>query len=371
MRRIEIEKLKEVLKDRNIKSNAKSSFKLKDEQKITKVWLTVNRVCNFRCPWCYAESTGYSNEKQMDIQMAKAIVDFAADLNVNEVNIIGGEPLFYPKIDELISYINSKDVKSSIVTNGYKFADKKFLSKIEKANLTTMGFSIKGFDKESYLNNTKVDAYDDIQVAIDNIKNSNKIGGIYTVVVTEDVLDRLEEVARMVNKDKNKKLLLILCGPVFNQNGYVENNYILDPNKVIKKIMNKYEKIDEILEGRLMIEQSLPLCLWKKEFINKLKAKNQLKTGCHVYRHSGIIFNTKGEIIVCNSLIDFPIGKFGVDFSNKEEFEEFWKSDKIKELYENIYKYPTEQCESCAEFDDCLGGCPLKWFTYDKKILNC
>lgn len=369
MEHIKIEKLKEVLNDRSIKSTAKSSFNLKYKQKITKVWLTVNRACNFRCPWCYAESTGYSNEKQMDMQMAKAIVEFAAELEADEVNIIGGEPLFYPEIDELISYINSKGMKSSIVTNGYKFADKQFFSKIEKSNLTTMGFSIKGFDKVSYKNNTKIDAFDEIQKAIENIKNS-KIGGIYTVVVTEDVLDRLEDVARIVSKDKNKKLLLILCGPVFNRNGYVENDFILNPNRVIKGIMDKYDKIDEILDGRLLIEQSLPLCLWEKEFINKLERKKQIKSGCHVYRHSGVIFNTKGEVIVCNSLTDFPIGKFGVDFSNRREFEEFWTSDKIRKLYENIYKYPTEKCENCAEFSNCLGGCPLKWFTYDTKILD-
>ncbi len=23
------------------------------------MWLTVNRSCNFRCPWCYAKSTEY------------------------------------------------------------------------------------------------------------------------------------------------------------------------------------------------------------------------------------------------------------------------------------------------------------------------
>lgn len=367
----EIKELKDVLKMRNIKSTARSSFKLNKKQKISKIWLTVNRACNFRCPWCYAESTGYSNEKQMNIKMAKKIVDFAAELYVNEVNIIGGEPLFYPEIEELIKYINSKGLKSSIVTNGYKFSNKDFLKKIEKAKLTTMGFSVKGFDQVSYINNTKVDAYREIKSAIENINASNKIGGIYTVVITPDMLKRFEDVAKMVSKDKSKKLLLILCGPVFSKEGYVENDYVLEPTKVIREIMNKYDEIDRILEGRLMIEQSIPLCLWPKEFIDKLREKKQLKSGCHVFRHSGIIFNTKGEVIVCNSLADFPIGRFGVDFNNKNEFYEFWYSDKIKELYESIYKYPTVKCENCNEFDNCLGGCPLKWFTYDTQILDC
>lgn len=38
---------------------------------LTGMWLTVNRFCNFRCPWCYAKSTKYNKNGDMPLELAK------------------------------------------------------------------------------------------------------------------------------------------------------------------------------------------------------------------------------------------------------------------------------------------------------------
>ena len=101
--------------------------------------------------------------------------------------------------------------------------------------------------------------------------------------------------------------------------------------------------------------------------LEKLKEKDQINFGCHLQNRNGLIFDEKGNVIPCNSLPQFPIGQYYVDFKHKEEFDEFWTSEELVNLYDKIYEYPSLKCQSCEDYLECGGGCPLKWFAYSAK----
>ena len=63
----------------------------------------------------------------------------------------------------------------------------------------------------------------------------------------------------------------------------------------------------------------------------------------------------------------FPIGQYGVDFTTSEDFEKFWMSKELVNLYDKFYEYPSTKCQSCNDYLECGGGCPLKWFAYSAK----
>ena len=46
-------------------------------------WLTVNRQCNLKCKWCYAQQMDESNN--MDLSMAKKLIDTAVTAGCNAV----------------------------------------------------------------------------------------------------------------------------------------------------------------------------------------------------------------------------------------------------------------------------------------------
>lgn len=92
--------------------------------------LSLTHDCNFRCTYCYA---GEKFHKTMDFQTAKKIVDFAALITAKDENIdfsfFGGEPfLCFTLIEEIISYIEKKNISNSIsyniTTNGSIMTDK-------------------------------------------------------------------------------------------------------------------------------------------------------------------------------------------------------------------------------------------------------
>lgn len=87
--------------------------------------LTITNACNLRCAMCGQWSKeGYMHDRKQTLKQEmgqedwKRIVDELAAHNVSSVLIRGGEPFLFPKIVELLEYINSKGIFISIDTNG-------------------------------------------------------------------------------------------------------------------------------------------------------------------------------------------------------------------------------------------------------------
>lgn len=325
-------------------------------------WLTINRSCNFKCSWCYAEGTNYSKDLDMPFDMAKGIVDLLKDQGAKTIVLLGGEPTFYQHLFELVDYIHNKGMSSTIITNGYRFHDKQYLDKVVNSNLGCISISIKAGNRQQYIDFTKNDAYEKMKKAIRNVSKIRNKSINYSITVTKDNIDNIEELVALAAIDKNRPIGLSFCSNTFNDNKKPVYGYMCNPRDLVKKIIAKYESIDKAANGRFSIEQSLPDCIWPKEFIEKLIEKGQVSSGCHLQKREGIVFDTEGNIIPCNRLWCFPLGKFGKDFTTKEEFEKFWMREDIVEVYDKLMSYPTQKCIKCDDYKLCGGGCPIQWF---------
>ena len=304
----------------------------------------------------------------MSFDLAIRLVNFSKALNANNIFLIGGEPTYYPHIFKLIKYIRDQGMQINLATNGYKFKDMDFVKKAVDSGLNTITFSLKAANAEQQKKLTKIDVFADIKQAIKNLSAVKTINVIYSTVISNDTIDNMEEFAQLVADTDNKKYLTYtMCNPVFDATGDVNKKYVPEPSELVKALVKKYDKINQILDNKILIEQNLPVCFWPKEFIKKLKEKKQLCFGCHIRTRNGLIFDKGGEIIVCNSLPAFPIGKYGIDFTNKEEFEKFWMNKELIGLYNKIHEYPSTKCQLCKDYLECWGGCPLRWFAYDAK----
>lgn len=105
---------------------------------------TLTSACNLRCKMCgqwsengYIKKQIKSSSSQMDLTQWKKLVDEIAMHKIRFVLIRGGEAFLYPKIMELLQYINSKGLNLSIDTNGTfieKYIDD--LAKISNMHIT-------------------------------------------------------------------------------------------------------------------------------------------------------------------------------------------------------------------------------------------
>lgn len=112
----------------------------KAKNKLKRISIAISLQCNLRCPYCYINAEK-KRKKEISFQEIIKLIDQAKNLGVKTVTITGGEPLIYPKIKELVSYINKKKLISVIFTNSTninediaKFLFKNNVSIIPKLN---------------------------------------------------------------------------------------------------------------------------------------------------------------------------------------------------------------------------------------------
>ena len=65
--------------------------------------IMVNEVCNIRCPYCFAEEFVNHSTREMSLEDFETALDFAlSDKDERQVGIIGGEPLLYTHINDVL-----------------------------------------------------------------------------------------------------------------------------------------------------------------------------------------------------------------------------------------------------------------------------
>jgi radical SAM protein with 4Fe4S-binding SPASM domain len=326
------------------------------------MWLTLNRNCNFRCKWCYADGAGFNSSMSLD--MAKELLLLASKRGINEPVLIGGEPTVHKNIREIIAYANEIDSVPCIVTNGYRFSCQDFCDKMAELDFT-VSLSLKGYSEDDYYTNTGVRALGKIKQAVKNLATMGKNGTI-SITITKGNIDHLIEMTSTAINAGAESIDFNLCATTFSANGDISGEHMVDPYELAKKIMLYYDVLFAITKGKMTIHLSQPLCLYPKDFINRMKNDGTFMTGCHVFDRSGVIFDEKGNLLICNCLYLKNIGEYGVNYT-AETFNEYWKTKEVVEVNERLITYPTEKCSECSEYSECGGGCPLLWFNYEPK----
>ncbi len=330
------------------------------------LWLTVNRKCNFRCKWCYAEGTEFRPEDDLSFETAKNLIDLAADLKMRTVIITGGEPTYWDNLFQTIDYIHEKKLSSALVSNGYLFSKKDFFDKINESKLNKIVFSLKAANREQHREFTGTDTF---KCVLEGIEKANKLENknvVVTYVLSKLTIGSLKEVANVLASCGTRTLYLDMCSLVLD-NGKMKKGYALEPSEYVKTIVDNIDEMSEIIGEKVYSSQSTMACIWPKETLNRLVTEGKVITGsCQMSSQHGIIFTSKAELIPCNHLYDYPLGKFGVDFYDANSFLEFRNSEPILEFFEKVKTYPTTDCVTCSE--NCIGGCPLQWIVFDPAI---
>lgn len=117
------------------------------------VEIEITMRCNLNCEGCYKADPRHVG-KELSIDGWKKVIDNLARCGIKLLNLIGGEPTIVPKIEELISYINSKPgIDYIISTNGV--IAQPILEKLLKAGLKNVIVSVDGIFEESEIKERK------------------------------------------------------------------------------------------------------------------------------------------------------------------------------------------------------------------------
>lgn len=73
--------------------------------------------CNFHCRYCYVDqdSAGKGN---LSVEESREVILQARDLGARKIIILGGEPMLYPQIREMLAFIRAQGLAAEMFTNG-------------------------------------------------------------------------------------------------------------------------------------------------------------------------------------------------------------------------------------------------------------
>jgi radical SAM protein with 4Fe4S-binding SPASM domain len=73
--------------------------------------------CNFRCQYCYVEQ-GADTARELTPEEIRSAILQARELGARKIIVLGGEPMIYPHIMELLTFIREQGMAAEMFTNG-------------------------------------------------------------------------------------------------------------------------------------------------------------------------------------------------------------------------------------------------------------
>jgi len=326
-------------------------------------WLTVNRVCNLRCKWCYAEGTNY-RPKEMSLELAKKLTILTKKMGVDGIILIGGEPTLWKRLFKYNCFCKETGIRSALVTNAIKFGEDKFWEKYQEFPNDNIGLSLKARNPKHLEEVAQSTAFEQMKKVMKRACTcfNCQVSITYSSFYCGNLLD----MAQFAIDCGSNGVKINFCSTTFTNNK-PDSTYMVSPQELAFNVQRDYTRLTEITNDRLVFEMMLPFCLFSKEFIEKLKEKGQIVSVCQLKKGNGLIWDECGNILICNALFDYPIGHYGTDFTNPESLERWFNSETVLDYYNRMGAYPSNLCQSCVMYQDCGGGCPLRWAVYNPK----
>ena len=109
-------------------------------------WIEPTTYCQLACPGCY-RGLSLPNHQKIHYSLAKLKKEINHLIKIRKIKILaiaGGEPLLYPKLEQLIRYARSKGLKVRIVTNGAALTVDR-LNKLKKAGVTEVAIHVASY----------------------------------------------------------------------------------------------------------------------------------------------------------------------------------------------------------------------------------
>ena len=345
--------------------------------KMGKGVLVPSYKCNQRCSCCYAMADIVQAKDTMSLEEAKKSIDFFEMIGIKTFTILGGEPLIYPYINEIVEYAISKNITSWIVTNGLMLSDSNLGNRLFEEGLLGGCLSMFSLDKKTHESITNVKgSYEKLITALENIKKYNwKFYPMFTIG-SENINTIIEDVKKIASLGY-KKIYINYGIP----NVVEEYNTGFDASpKALAEITEKLYDMQDKLGVTFIFnceKNKIPICFFDEEKFNKMRENHQIGTGCELVQGNTVVIEPGGDVLGCSHWVKNVLMNIYKDYSkletySEEEFWDIWLNGYPSEVRKKYSLYPFEKCRTCKTrlSKDCFGGCKT-WYVYNTLKSEC
>ena len=297
--------------------------------------LDISNPCNIDCNYCWFYSKYLSNPPSIEFKKSmikfndfKNIIDDLAKLKTDTVLFTGaGEPFLHPKINDMIKYVKSNDLKIQIFTNG-TIIDEISAKNIVKTKTDELFISVSASNPDTYVNvhpKQKKELFFDCQrnikrlVNLRNKKKQKKPNLVTLFVLCKDNYKDILEMARWSDELGVDSVRYQIAHNKDSKNIELNDSEKKYVRSQIKKVIEKYKNI------RLHINPNILFQLENSKKNNEWYDGHYIKKGCYV----GWFFSR----LWADNIYSFCCIKKEVEHLNqKNSFELLWKSKKYSKF---------------------------------------
>lgn len=311
--------------------------------------LVVTNVCNRLCEYCFQKEWFIANSdrevKEMDLASVSQILDW---YSWKHFNLMGGEPLLYSKVDELLAMVREKGKTVTMISN-ISIDNKKFKEIISKFSGNTITSWLVNTDyprhqEKIFIENFKIllDTKDSITLSTTLLPDKDKI---------KQASDRLRRLVSVVKNDSRRTEVPIRVSPAEPnyKNTYIKYDYTLD-------IYDIYLRLKRELPG-VSVGMDCPVvaCELNYETYSNRDVKISFSgVSCKgdppfdIMPDRSAIWCASSNFLKVSDVLKFKNIESCIDELNRQ-YEEYWKYNDL------LCDYKT-----CSKYGSCTGVCPAK-----------
>jgi radical SAM protein with 4Fe4S-binding SPASM domain len=317
-----------------------------------KLTILITHRCNQSCEFCFDASNVLcaSNLEDMNLETLDAVLTSlkASVTNPEAFNITlsGGEPTIHPRFIDMVARVSDAGFPVTILTNGQRFANERFLDAVLKYNIWNLQFSIEG--ASAAVHDSRVGchgAFNRLVRAIESARDR----GVRFITNSTMTGTSIDEMFRLIDFLEELGILKMNIGNTLPE--CAARNW---------NVMMQYPEVVELAERLTLYALTkriafsfitpLPLCLKEGRQISNPSV-------CSAGRYS-LVIEPDGRIkpcSVCAGFEDelpsvFELGVFNDVYSRMEALVMRFVTDGIP-----------KECRTCSRFFECKGACPLYW----------
>jgi len=301
----------------------------KSKGRLLSVEIEFSTRCNFVCPYCYSQKHLISDKEITQDEIKDSIVQ-AKNLGARKIIILGGEPLLYPDILNIINFINGLDLEIEMFTNGSKITNE--MAKKLFAYGVNVVLKMNSFKEETQDLLTGVNgSFWLIKDALNNLKQAgypskNRYLAVSTIICNNNIDELLEMWVWLRNQNITPYFEMITPQGRFNKNQWLA----VDSDR-IHKLFQRIAAIDSNQYGYQWDPQP-PL------------------VGNKCFRHQYSCFiNSLGEVLPCVG-ITIALGNI-----REKSLSEILNNSEIIDDLKNYKQMIKGPCRECHKLDECYG----------------
>lgn len=155
-----------------------------------------NSSCNFNCVYCYA-TNNLDPKEELTKEEIRDLILQARDLGARKIIILGGEPMLYPHIIEMVRFIRGQGFEIEMFTNGVNMTPS--AAQVLFENRVVVVLKMNSFDEKIQdMLAGKKGAYKQIQETFNNLKHAGYPSGDCHMGISSIVCKQnIDELTRM------------------------------------------------------------------------------------------------------------------------------------------------------------------------------